>query len=189
MICPKCHQEIPDGLKYCPRCGERIDNTSDEQPIPETALSASQETSSSEILLLQKKLIKLGTICMALLIIIALGVLLTAFTQISHNSSDKGATASDKILLVEVSGHLEEDDVSDSVQIEAALRNGGQMRVNTSLLDSSYQALMSEYGASDSEGMYWTNGAWLNYIASQGWELVGVPGNAVTGDYCFIKKK
>ena len=115
MICPKCHQEIPDGLQFCPNCGEKMDNTNNEQPIPEATASVSQETSSSEILLLQKKLIKLGTICMALLIVIALGVLMTAFTQISHNSSDKGGTASYKVLLVEVNGNLERDEVSDSV--------------------------------------------------------------------------
>lgn len=92
-----------------------------------------------------------------------------------------GCGNSNAILVV----HLNSDERSDAVQIENAVDKGGQLS-----LDKESIPVMDEigpdvegYGALNSQGSYYVNGAILNWVADKGWRLVAVNLNS----YYFVR--
>ena len=51
MICPKCQAEVPDGVKFCPSCGESVlESVSDKvEEVAESAEKAVEETVKEEV--------------------------------------------------------------------------------------------------------------------------------------------
>ena len=67
-----------------------------------------------------------------------------------------------------------DDDCSDHLQIQNAIADGGQIIINLGKESDAFwwENEVSKFGAYNSNGYYYTWGAFLNYVASQGWELV-----------------
>lgn len=94
-----------------------------------------------------------------------------------------------KMLIVMMENNLSSENRSDKTQVQNALKYGGQIRIGSSNDDfelsigDAYHA----YGASNSKGYYYTNGAVLNYIASKGWTFVQAESSLGSTTYYFTK--
>ena len=95
-----------------------------------------------------------------------------------------GHTTNEKLLIVSEEISSSDDDLSDSTQIDNALKDGGMIRIYTSneWLDENFPSAYKSYGAGNEEGYFWTRGGYLNYIASRGWILTEVVGTT----YYFV---
>ena len=94
-----------------------------------------------------------------------------------------------RVLIVSLENGLSDSYRSDKTQMKNALEDGGMVRIRPTNEDIIYSVGIDylDYGASDSDGNYWTIGALLNYIASRGWTLVQTPSTGLSSDYYFIK--
>lgn len=120
-------------------------------------------------------------------------VVLTIVTIIDNSDSgreedeDYGSGKS-RVLAVEISNSFYEDDLSDSTQIRNALKSGGMMRLNMDELSTEFTKNIERYAAQTEGGNYWVLGAILNYVASEGWELVSTPTSGLSNIYYFVNK-
>ena len=123
-----------------------------------------------------------------MLIILTIIVFYLAFSQFRKNNTTEIFNSTNRVLLVEIDSDLERDDLSDYTQIQNALKDGGTMRLNPNNLDKTLDSKIDYYAATDSNGQFWVLGALLNYIASEGWELVQAPTTGLATNYYFIRK-
>ena len=213
MICPKCSNEIPNNVTVCSVCGTAVNNTSSAseqqsfsfqnsapqyatQQAPQltpqfTNVNAPAPTSQKiETLLQQQKKILRTSRCLALfLLIAAIGIGYLAYVQYRQTHSSDSLDSSNRVLVLELNNDLTASNVSDERQIANALKNGGLIRLKADeVADSSLQPKIEKYSAMDSSGMYWVLGALLNYISSEGWELIQSPTTGLSQLYYFRKK-
>ncbi len=120
-------------------------------------------------------LLRIATICLLLLLLL----------QIWQSHSFGIIPSSSRVLVVQLSQDM--DDISDKTQVENALKNGGMIKVDVEKLTNSFGYEYQYYGASDSEGTFYTLGGVLNYIASKGWTLVQPPTTGLSDMYYFVK--
>lgn len=82
-----------------------------------------------------------------------------------------------------------DEDLSDSTQIRNAVEDGGMMIIalDGDWLDENFISGYGMYGAVDSDGYYYTLGTVLNFIASEGWELVQGPTSGLADRYLFSR--
>ncbi len=79
------------------------------------------------------------------------------------------------ILIVDATND-DESELSDSTQIANAVQSGGMIKISpeSEWISSHFPPEYIKYGAMNSNGIMWTEGAYLNYIASMGWQLIAV---------------
>ena len=129
---------------------------------------------------------KKGTIAAFVFLLIAIageGAFLCFTLYNEFDNREFGHVRDGKLLIVSE----EQDsaaDLSDSTQINNALRDGGMIRVSSSneWMDENFPSAYKSYGAGDEEGYFWTRGGYLNYMASRGWILTEVVGTT----YYFV---
>lgn len=131
-------------------------------------------------------LLKSIKITLILLLISNLYLCLNVYRENRHSFLDK---SKHRVLIVSFVNESVED-VSDSRQISQGLDNGGHIRIADS--NDGYHKAFSDkfeyYGATNYEGMYWSKGAVLNYIASEGWTLIQRESLSYNNDeYYYIK--
>ena len=94
-----------------------------------------------------------------------------------------------RVLIVSLEDDLPDSKRSDKTQVKNALEDGGMVRIRPNNDDITYSVGndYKDYGARDSDEIYWTTGALMNYIASRGWTFVQAPTSGLTSNYYFIK--
>ena len=94
-----------------------------------------------------------------------------------------------RILTVSFSSFSEEVERSDCIQVENALKYGGQIIVlnENDGYEYAFGREYERYGALNGSNMYYTRGAVLNYIASKGWNLVEAPTTGLSDNFYFSK--
>ncbi|MFA5546430.1 MAG: hypothetical protein WDA14_12345 [Sphaerochaetaceae bacterium] len=123
-----------------------------------------------------------------LLILILIGLTYLSINVYRETNSSEVIDSSGRVLLVGIGS--DDSDLSDETQVKNALSNGGMVQLSMSkdtLKDVLSSDVYGYYGASDSEGYYYTLGALLNYIASRGWTLIQAPSTGLSDEYYFIK--
>ena len=92
-------------------------------------------------------------------------------------------------LVVSISDDVEDEELSDSTQIRNAVEDGGMMIIalDSDWLDENFIYGYGRYGATNSEGYYYTLGTVLNFIASEGWQLVQGPTTGLAPYYLFSR--
>ena len=131
----------------------------------------------------------------AILFIVFLLLLLTAgigylcFNTYRETHSTETMDSIKRVLVVSIESDIADSDRSDKTQVTNALENGGMVRLkNTSEgYEYSLGTGYKKYGANDSNGYIWLNGAVLNYVASRGWTLVQGPSSGLSREYYFVK--
>lgn len=200
MICPKCQSTIPNDADFCQVCGTRIQRQA--TPVQQTPTSASKpvyvqqipvqpdakSTRSSnveELLYKQKRILK-GIQAIEILMVLTVACLgYMVFVQYRQTHSSDDIDSSNRVLVVEINEDLSKSELSDSKQINEALKNGGMIRLKASDLESGLKDKMNRYAAPNSSSQYWVLGALLNYLASEGWELTQAPTTGLSQMYYF----
>lgn len=92
-------------------------------------------------------------------------------------------------LVVSISDDVDDEDLSDRTQIRNAIEDGGMMIITLDgeWLDDNFIYGYGAYGATNSEGYYYTLGTVLNFIASEGWQLVQGPTSGLADRYLFSR--
>ena len=181
MTCPFCKKDIPDDSTVCPECQEPINSSNQVSESSQTQPSNHQTTEISELVYHQKKIIRLCCIILAFLIIGSICVSVLVFQRL---------TTKNQVLVVWVETDENSGTLSDYTQIQNALRKGGMIHISLTQITSSSSSLSIEiqsYGAANDAGNYYVLGAFLNYVASKGWELVQSPSSGLSNHYYFVK--
>ena len=78
------------------------------------------------------------------------------------------------VLVIEKTNDVEESELSDIIQITNAIKNGGLIKIKSESdwISSHFPSEYIRYGAMNNDGAMWTEGAYLNYIAHKGWQLI-----------------
>ena len=180
MNCINCGAELIEGSSFCGSCGSAVSNAETYiPPIPEinnNHVSTQSKGSSTNM-----SLFNLFVVLLLLMITICVGYL-----AISQYKETKGKSQR-RVLFVEIDSDISKDKISDSTQIKNAIENGGMMRVEPSAVDPYLDKKIGDFAALDADGNYWVTGAILNYLASEGWELVQGPSSGLAMDYYFVK--
>ena len=126
-------------------------------------------------------------IALVVLLIVLCGYL--CYVVFRSTNSTGVIDSNHRVLIVSLENGLSDSYRSDKTQMKNALEDGGMVRIRPTNEDIIYSVGIDylDYGASDSDGNYWTIGALLNYIASRGWTLVQTPSTGLSSDYYFIK--
>ena len=171
MICSKCGKEIMDNNNFCPNCGEKIGNN---------------VIGQERILKTQPVKVKTnGWIVINFILLLCIFLLLVSILS-TQKRQQKGKDPK-SILVVEMVDEDYDGDLSDSTQIDNAIKSGGMIILNISDLDSSLESKIDRYGAIDADGMYYVKGALLNYLASRGWVIQHAPSSGLSDAYYFYK--
>ncbi len=128
-------------------------------------------------------------VIISLLVVIAIATGFLGFEYYRQSHSTSLFDSSRRVLIVRTVWNSEDyyGDYSDWTMISNALDDGGMIVLNRDELvqnnDGTFSVptimlreRMSVWGASDVYGSYYVDGALLNYIASEGWELVSTEG-------------
>ncbi len=195
MICNNCGQELPDGLTFCPKCGTKLTSDSITKPTSDQKHETKHQGKPNPLSMLDneeksKEFIKskIGFIAFTIEIIAICIIYLSVSNHLKSNPLFN-FDSTRKILTVSIinDDNKEVDEISDITQIINALQNGGAMYLNIENMDSDFKEIISSYGACNADGMYYVQGALLNYIASKGWELVQGPSTGLSSTYYFIR--
>ena len=180
MNCLNCGAELSEGSSFCGSCGSAVSNVETYiPPIPE--INTNHVSAQSKGLFTNMSPFNLFMILLLSMITICVGYL-----AISQYKETKGKSQR-RVLSVEIDSDIGKDKLSDSTQIKNAIENGGTMRVDPSDVDPYLDKKIGDFAALDDNEHYWVNGAILNYLASEGWELVQGPSSGLAMDYYFVK--
>ena len=182
--CSECGCEFDtDKNSTCPECGisvKRMNESDEEKTIdgfdtPQKSsyiIPAKQEGGNAYKvdMSIHKNKNRQYTVIIILLSFIALGIAYMSFSQYREKNSSELFDSTQRVLTVRLSFN-QDADPSDYTQISRALENGGMILLSLDNLDSTFKSQISSYGACDSNGTYYTLGALLNYISSEGWTL------------------
>ena len=96
---------------------------------------------------------------------------------------------SGKALLIVHMTNEDAEEKSDKTQVENALKNGGTIFVPLSSdgLEKAFGKSYVSYGATNSKGYVYLEGAAMNYIISKGWSLIQAPSTGLSSIYYFEK--
>ena len=156
--------------------------------IPKVQIAQPFDKNMETVLRQQKKILHLNRFLTFLMVIIAVGIGYLAIAQFRQTHSSETLDSSNRVLAVNIDSDLESSDISDEEQIKNALKNGGLMRINPDNISKNLKYKLDRYAAGDSTNHYWVLGAFLNYIASEGWELVQAPSSGLSQMFYFRKK-
>lgn len=213
MKCPKCATELPSDATFCPICGTPVTNSTapapqpaaqqltsvqspamqpvsaPQTPIPQPVYMAPSVTPNNDkVISLQKAILRWNRLLAFLLLIAAVGVGYLAYVQFRQSHSSDTMDSTNRVLVIEIDEDLKSDEISDETQVKNALKNGGMIRLKSSDLSKTLKLNLDKYAAANEDGTYWVFGALLNYIASEGWELVQAPSSGLSQSYYFRKK-
>ena len=191
VTCSNCGAMIEGNPLTCPVCGAQIVQDSTQvidsynvNPNSNENLIGSKvaESGSKEkTIIVQHK-----DILVRILLIILVGCVgYLVFSRFREKNSSDSIDSSNRVLIVYMDNST--SDQSDMTQIKNAFNNGGMIKINPNDISTELKWEMESYGATNSDGMYWITGAFLNYVASRGWNLIQAPTTGLANCFYFTK--
>ena len=128
----------------------------------------------------KRKVGAVSIIIVLLLLLVIEGIVLFVFIFIDKSDNDISQSSPKLgVLVVAKDNENDESELSDGIQIVNAIQNGGLIKIKTESdwISNHFPAEYVRYGAMNSNGVMWTDGAYLNFIAHKGWQLIAVEDN------------